>query len=78
VGEDRDHHDLIRTFLIVDHPDVLPAPDWGDYKHLYALGELMAHYAGWQRLYSRSFIFEDDSAGIPHRHAAEEYVFQKP
>jgi SAM-dependent methyltransferase len=69
---------LDALFAFTDHPDVPLAPDWGDDEHLYAPGELLKHYAEWQCLYSSSFIFEDDSAGVPHQHAAEEYVFQKP
>ena len=65
-------------FAFIDHPGVPPAPDWGKDEYLYAPGELSNYYESWQCLYSRSFIFEDDSNGIPHQHAAEEYVFQKP
>lgn len=64
-------------FAFVDHPNVPTAPDWGKDEYLYAPGELLEYYREWRCRYSRSFIFEDDSAGVPHRHAAEEYVFQK-
>lgn len=65
-------------FAFVDHPDIPPAPDWGPDEHTYAPGELLGYYAGWACLHSRGFTFEDDSEGIVHRHAAEEYVFEKP
>ncbi|MGB3632740.1 MAG: methyltransferase domain-containing protein [Rubrobacteraceae bacterium] len=68
---------LNALFAFTDHHDVPPAPDWGDDEYLYAPGELLEHYSEWQCLYSRSFIFEDESVGIPHQHAAEEYIFQK-
>ena len=69
---------LHALFAFVDHPDVPPAPDWGENEYLYDPGELPRYYAGWRLLYSRSFVFDDDSGGLPHRHAAEEYVFEKP
>ena len=65
-------------FAFVDHPDVPPAPDLMEDEHLYAPGELPGYYPGWEGLHSRAFVFDDDSGGVPHRHAAEEYVFRKP
>ena len=65
-------------FAFVDRPDIPSAPDWGDDEYLYTPGELLEHYREWRCLYSRNFTFEDESAGISHQHAAEEYVFQKP
>ncbi|WP_047866512.1 SAM-dependent methyltransferase [Rubrobacter aplysinae] len=62
----------------VDHPDVAPAPDWGDNEYLYVPGELAGYYEGWECLHSRGFVFDDDSGGQAHQHAMEEYVFQKP
>lgn len=64
-------------FAFVDHPDVPPVPDLMDDEHLYAPGELPGYYAGWEHLHSRSFVFDDESGGIPHQHAAEEHVFEK-
>ena len=65
-------------FAFVDDPKLPPAPDLMSDEHLYAPGELPDYYAGWRTLYSRSFTFDDDSGGAPHKHAAEEYVFAKP
>lgn len=62
----------------VEHPDVPPAPDWGDNEYLYAPDELRGYYEGWECLHARGFVFDDDSGGVPHRHAVEEYVFEKP
>ena len=64
-------------FVFVSHPDILVASDWGDDEYLYAPGELSDYYDGWECLHSRCFTFDDDSGGISHQHAAEEYVFQK-
>lgn len=65
-------------FVFVDHVDLPIAPDWGDDECLYAPGELSGYYGGWKRLHSRRFVFDDDSGGTVHQHAAEEYVFKKP
>jgi cyclopropane fatty-acyl-phospholipid synthase-like methyltransferase len=62
----------------VEHPDVAPAPDWGDNEYLYAPGELRGYYEGWECLHERGFVFDDDSGGELHQHAVEEYVFRKP
>lgn len=48
-----------------------------DDKYLYVPGELPRYYAGWEVLHSRTFIFDDESGGVPHQHAAEEYVFRR-
>lgn len=62
----------------VDNPDIPPATGWGENEFLYAPGELREYYAGWRCLHSQSFVFDDDSGGEPHKHAVEEYVFEKP
>lgn len=69
---------LHALLTFVEHPDVPPAPDWGENEYLYASGELRSYYAGWECLHARDFVFDDDSGGEPHQHAVEEYVFQKP
>ena len=65
-------------FAFIEDPDIAPAPDWGSNEYLYQPGELRKYYAGWELRYSRSFTFDDDSGGVPHQHAAEEYIFAKP
>lgn len=65
-------------FAFVDHPDVPPAPDWGDNEHFYDPDELSGYYEGWESLYDESFVFDDDSGGEPHQHAAREAIYRKP
>jgi cyclopropane fatty-acyl-phospholipid synthase-like methyltransferase len=69
---------LHALFAFVDHPDLPPAPDHMADEYLYAPGELPRYYEGWEVLHSRAFVFDDDSGGVPHQHAAEECVFKKP
>lgn len=52
----------INTLLtVVDHPEVPPAPNWGDKEYLYAFGELRGCYEGWECLHERGFVSDDDS-----------------
>lgn len=69
---------LHALLTFVDDPDIPPAPDWGENEFLYAPSELRKYYAGWRCLHFRAFVFDDDSGGEPHKHAVEEYVFEKP
>ena len=66
------------VFAFVDHPDVPTPPDWGDNEHFYEQGELRGYYDGWEVLNEESFVFDDDSDGEPHQHAAEVVVARKP
>lgn len=65
-------------FAFIEDPHISPAPDWDPDEHPYRPGELSRYYAGWELLYSRCFTFDDDSGGVCHQHAAEEYIFEKP
>lgn len=69
---------LHALFAFVTHPDVEPAPDWGDNEQLYEQGELDSYYSDWTRIDGDAFVFEDDSGGEPHRHAAEQVLYRKP
>ncbi|WP_458206881.1 methyltransferase domain-containing protein [Haladaptatus sp. NG-SE-30] len=65
-------------FAFVDHPDVPPAPDWGENEHFYEQGELRSYYDDWEIVDEDEFIFDDDSGGEPHQHAAVTLVARKP
>lgn len=64
------------VFTFINRPGVPPAPDFEEDEHPFSPGELGKYYEGWEVLYERHFIFDDASDGIPHQHAAEEYVFK--
>lgn len=66
------------VFAFVDHPDVPTPPDWGDNEHFYEQGELRGYYDGWELLDEEAFVFDDDSDGEPHQHAAEVVLVRKP
>ncbi|WP_018131517.1 methyltransferase domain-containing protein [Effusibacillus pohliae] len=65
-------------FAFVEHPDVQPAPDWGQNEYLYARDELQSYYRDWETVDTYEFIFDCNSSHIPHRHAARVLIARKP
>lgn len=65
-------------FAFLEHPDVETAPDWGQKEYLYREGELLRYYEDWEVIESYDYIFECNSSGIPHRHAASVVIARKP
>ncbi|MBD0383643.1 SAM-dependent methyltransferase [Paenibacillus sedimenti] len=65
-------------FAFNEHREVAIAPDWGRNEFLYAQGELQAYYADWERLYVEEYVFDCQSSGIPHQHAATVLIARKP
>ncbi|MCO8244628.1 MULTISPECIES: methyltransferase domain-containing protein [unclassified Haladaptatus] len=65
-------------FAFVDHPEIPTAPDWGDNEFFYEQGELGSYYDDWDLLAEDEFVFDDESGGEPHQHAAETIVVAKP
>lgn len=65
-------------FAFVDHPDVPPAPDTTDDQHLFERDELQQYYEAWETLESEEIIFDDDSGGVPHKHAARIHIARSP
>jgi tellurite methyltransferase len=58
-------------FAFVDHPEIPTPPDWTENEHFYARGELADYYDDWETLQLQELVFDDDSGGEPHQHAAE-------
>jgi tellurite methyltransferase len=65
-------------FAFVDRDDIPPAPDWGDNEYYYSEAELKGYYDDWECLYSKELVFDDDSGGEPHQHAAVEVIYRAP
>ncbi|ODR83476.1 XRE family transcriptional regulator [Haladaptatus sp. W1] len=65
-------------FAFVDHPEIPTAPDWGDNEHFYHPGELRSYYDDWEVLEEDELVFDDNSGGEPHQHAAETIIAEKP
>lgn len=69
---------LHAVFAFVDHPDIPPAPDSTDDQYGFGRTELQSYYRDWEPLYSEELIFDDDSGGIPHQHAARIHIARAP
>lgn len=69
---------LHSVFAFVDHPEIPEPPDHTDDQYLFGRDELQGYYEGWETLYSEEVVFDDDSGGEPHQHAARIHVARKP
>lgn len=69
---------LHALFAFVDHPEIPTPPDWTANEHFYDPGELRGYYEDWKLLEAEELVFDDDSGGEPHRHAAETLFARKP
>ena len=69
---------LHAIFAFVDHPDVPPAPDTTDDQYLFGRDELQTYYAEWETVASEEIIFDDNSGGVPHQHAARVHFARAP
>lgn len=65
-------------FAFVDHPDIPPAPDATDDQFPFGRDELQGYYEPWDTVHSEEIIFDDDSGGIPHQHAARIHIARAP
>jgi tellurite methyltransferase len=65
-------------FSFIEHPDIKIAPDWGKNEYLYQREELQSYYVDWETLFTEEIIFDCNSSGIPHRHAARIFIAGKP
>lgn len=64
-------------FAFVDHPDIPPAPDTTDDQYPFDRDELQGYYDEWETVHSEEVLFDDDSGGTPHRHAARIHIARK-
>lgn len=65
-------------FAFVDRPEIPTPPDWTENEFFYDPGELESYYTDWEVLDTREVVFEDESGGEKHEHAAEVLVARKP
>ena len=65
-------------FAFENHPDIPRAPDMTDNEYRFEPGELDGYYDDWETLHSEQVIFEDDSGGVPHKHAARILIARAP
>ncbi|MDR2570993.1 MAG: helix-turn-helix domain-containing protein [Oscillospiraceae bacterium] len=60
----------------VSKPFVPPAPD-DNYHHLWKSGQLFTYFHDWHIEQCSEYIFDCNSSGIPHRHAANRLYARK-
>ncbi|MFC6731116.1 cyclopropane-fatty-acyl-phospholipid synthase family protein [Haladaptatus sp. DYSN1] len=65
-------------FAFVDHPAVPTAPDWTENEYFYEQGEFESYYSSWNVLERDTLIFENESGGESHQHAAEIVIAKNP
>ena len=67
---------LVAFHAFVSKPFISPAPD-DDYHHLWKSGQLFTYFADWYIELCEEYIFDCNSSGIPHRHAANRLFARK-
>ncbi|MDF1544824.1 MAG: methyltransferase domain-containing protein [bacterium] len=63
---------------LVQKPFIEQAPDFEEQVTLFSSGELMSYYRDWEILHTVETIFDCNSGGQPHRHAANRIIARKP
>jgi tellurite methyltransferase len=56
--------------VFVRKPFIAPAPEHEAHNHMWRSGELFTYYHEWKIEQCSEYIFDCNSSGIPHRHAA--------
>ena len=60
---------LVAFHAFVEKPFIPPAPD-DDYHHLWKSGQLFTYFHDWYIEQCNEYVFDCNSSGMPHRHAA--------
>ena len=61
----------------VKKPFIPRAPDGESTASSYRSGELFGYYWDWEILYCTEDIFDDNSSGVPHKHACNRIIARK-
>jgi len=67
---------LVAFHAFVKKPFIPPAPD-DDYHHLWKSGQLFTYFHDWYIDKCTEYVFDCNSSGIPHRHAANILIARK-
>ena len=65
-------------FVFVQKPFIAVAPDWEENEFFYRSGDLASYYHDWEIELSGETIFDCNSSGTPHTHAASFLIAKKP
>jgi tellurite methyltransferase len=64
--------------VFVKKPFIEPAPEHEAHSYLWRSGELFTYYHEWKIEQCCEYIFDCNSSGVPHRHAANRVFARKP
>lgn len=63
--------------VFVDKPFIEKAPDAEENVYFFKSGELMTYYWDWEIIHFKELIFDCNSGGVDHRHAANRIIAKK-
>lgn len=61
---------LAALHVFVKKPFIVPPPEKDEHPHLWLSGQLFTYFHDWYIEHCSEYVFDCDSSGIPHRHAA--------
>jgi tellurite methyltransferase len=61
---------LVSFHVFVKKPFIAPPPEKESHSYLWRSGQLFTHFHDWYIEHCTEYVFDCDSSGIPHRHAA--------
>ena len=61
---------LVAFHVFVDKPFIIPPPEKEDHAHLWKSGALFTYFHDWYIAQCDEYVFDCNSSGIPHKHAA--------
>lgn len=63
--------------VFVKKPFIAPAPEHEEHSHPWLSGQLFTYYHDWLIEHCSEYVFDCNSSGIPHRHAANRVYARK-
>ena len=61
---------LVAFHVFVKKPFILPAPEKEEHSYMWKSGQLFGYFHDWFIEECEEYVFDCDSSGAPHRHAA--------
>ena len=61
---------IVAFHVFVKKPFIMPPPEKEENSHLWQSGQLLNYFHDWFIEHFSEYVFDCNSSGIPHRHAA--------
>lgn len=61
---------IVAFHVFVEKPFIVPPPEKEDHSYLWKSGQLFTYFHDWYIEHCTEYVFNCNSSGIPHRHAA--------